>query len=365
MKYCTKIKIGNSRSNLKIIPLPKFYAKNTVVKIEPNKWTDSFSTNIVDGRLYITRTDKHSGWDYEHIGYIFEGGWDYEYKGYIIESKVLKYSIGSSKTEKKVVKTIPVNGFTPEGCILYTDKSPYYDNFHYLFESDSFKVHRYDKRGEGWDHPANLTIYKSRIPKVIFQTHYKNLPHYVKGKIENRARGWTYLFFTDKEIVEFFRLNPIPEFPNIENIFNRIRTGAHKADLFRYYYLYINGGVFLDSDAMFQINLDDIVRDYDFVTVIGRDDSSYFNGFIACMPKSVIMFEAIKNIYYIDVNMLHGDYMYIVRQFKKIVDKHRGSLRHYLYREKGNWDGYMNSKDEGSHDRVIFTHYYSSKVVPQ
>ena len=368
IKDCTPIHIGSSRNPLKILALPKHYPPNTVLKIAPNPYSDSFSCSVIEGRLYVARTDAHTGWDYNHKGYIFEGGWNHEYRAILYEKTILHYPIGSSKGRNtKMISSNPlVEGFTPEGCLFTTQKSPYHDNFHYHFEKGGIRVHRYDKPShEGWDFPAELTIRISHIPKTIFQTHHQHLPDYVKEKIHQRARGWTYRFFLDRDILDFFRLNPIADFPNIEGIFHRIRTGAHKADLFRYYYMYINGGVFLDSDAMFQMNLDDIIRDYDFVTVIGRDESSYFNGFIACMPKSIIMYEAIKNIYYADVNMLAGNYMYIVRQFKKIVDKHRNRIKHYLYREKGPWVGHMNSVDEGSHDRVIFTHYYKSKVVPR
>ena len=41
--------------------------------------------------------------------------------------------------------------------------------------------------------------------------------------------------------------------------------GAHKADLFRYYYLYINGGVYIDSDLMITTNIENIILNYDLV----------------------------------------------------------------------------------------------------
>ena len=46
-----------------------------------------------------------------------------------------------------------------------------------------------------------------------------------------------------------------------------MERGAHRADLFRYYYLYMEGGVFIDSDAMLMKDLNEIVADYEFFTV--------------------------------------------------------------------------------------------------
>ena len=123
-------------------------------------------------------------------------------------------------------------------------------------------------------------------------------------------------------------------------------TTMFKADLFRYYYLYLYGGVFLDSDAMLKMNLEDIIQDYDFVTVICRDTSLYFNGFIATFPNNIIMYTGIKNIYYANKDTLANDYYYIVRDFKNIVDNYKDQMKYKLYREKGEWTGVMNSVDE-------------------
>lgn len=85
--------------------------------------------------------------------------------------------------------------------------------------------------------------------------------------IKDNAKDYVYNHFNDKEIIQFFISHPLSEFPNIINKFNHFTKGQHKADIFRYYYLYINGGIFLDSDAMIEVDIETIIDDYDSIFV--------------------------------------------------------------------------------------------------
>ena len=49
--------------------------------------------------------------------------------------------------------------------------------------------------------------------------------------------------------IHFFQEKyPLPEFPDIITKFNSLKRGEHRADLFRYYYLYINFSVYILRD---------------------------------------------------------------------------------------------------------------------
>ena len=77
----------------------------------------------------------------------------------------------------------------------------------------------------------------SNIPKVVFQTSKNRLPEYVIQLIKSKIPAdWLYLHFVDDEVIQFFRDNPLEEFPNVIERYHSIRVGATKADLFRYYY---------------------------------------------------------------------------------------------------------------------------------
>lgn len=153
------------------------------------------------------------------------------------------------------------------------------------------------------------------MTKLILQTS-KNKPEAPRGSSLNEfAKGWDYAHFDDNEIFDFFKNNPIAGFENIENRFKEIRRGEHRADLFRYYYLYLNGGFFIDSDFEIRENLDDVVKDYDLVAsdikaydlgVAGMTNRSRaFNGYLyAAQPGNPIILQCLRHIYGIDVNDL-------------------------------------------------------------
>jgi len=247
--------------------------------------------------------------------------------------------------------------------VFCVEDNIYPDNFKFSVDNNNLIVERIDSN-QGWRYNHKCFVYRRIIPRILLQTHHSDLPDYVKNKLMKKAVGWNYKFFKDNDIMKFFRDHPINDFPNIAGTFNSIKKGQHKADLFRYYFLYINGGVFLDSDAMIEKNLDNIIKQYEFITVICKDESLYFNGFIATQPNNIIMYEAIKDIYYCDKNQLNDDYFYIVRNFKKIVDNNIDKYNTKLFAEDGYWTGIMPTVDKQNNNELIFNHYYGNKIVP-
>jgi glycosyltransferase involved in cell wall biosynthesis len=153
------------------------------------------------------------------------------------------------------------------------------------------------------------------MTRLILQTS-KHKPLTPRSDSLNKfASGWDYSHFDDNEIFEFFKNNPIPGFENIENRFKEIRRGEHRADLFRYYYIYLNGGFFIDSDFELKENLDDVIKDYDFVTAEIKayepgvlnvtKRSRAFNGYMyASKPKNPIIFQCLQHLYHIDIDDL-------------------------------------------------------------
>jgi hypothetical protein len=204
------------------------------------------------------------------------------------------------------------------------------------------------------------------IPKIIFQTskNKRPLPYIIK-MIKNKAPEWDYIHFTDLEIINFFINNPIEEFPDIIKKFKSIKCGAHKADLFRYYFLYIKGGVFIDDDAMLQYDMNYISSDYDFFSV----NSSYcpgciFQGLIGAVPQNKIIYEALKDAYNINIKKLNKDYLLICRNLYNIIKNNSWDFRYKIYDETYGSDKVAIMIDKEKNNLIILAHYFNNKIVP-
>jgi len=203
------------------------------------------------------------------------------------------------------------------------------------------------------------------IPKVIFQTSKNLLPSYLVDLIKLKTSGWEYKHFLDKDIILFFKENYLDEFPDIINKFTNFTHGAHKADLFRYYYLYIKGGVYLDTDASLECNLDSIVGHYEFTTVYSIVDSTMFNGFIGATPKHKIVYEALKHIYYTSNDILQNNYLYFCRKLYTIVNQNI-NYNVKLYQEISHNNKIVNPVETRDlvDNKLILRHYWETRVIP-
>lgn len=210
------------------------------------------------------------------------------------------------------------------------------------------------------------------IPKVIFQTSVGPPEDHAVDMIRQRSLGWDYKHFTDKDIIQYFRDHPIPEFDEIEAQFNRLK-GAHKADLFRYYYLYLDGGVFLDSDAMIEVDMNDIAIDYDFFSVNSLCSiGTVFQGLIGSVPRNEIIYKALQDVYTIKPEDLQADYFLIVKHLYDIVHETYYDFKIKLYFEnycetRLNSKGYYFYTKARIYDwdmREIATHYFHDKHIP-
>ena len=206
------------------------------------------------------------------------------------------------------------------------------------------------------------------IPKVIFQTSKYKLESYVKDMILELCPGWTHLHFTDDDIITFFRDNPLEEFPDIESKFHNFSCGAHRADLFRYYFLYLNGGVFLDSDAMLENNISTILQDYKLVFVQSpiHPKPHIFNGFICCEPRHEILFNALSHMY--NFNVKNPPYHIFCEELYKIVFKFVDSRENSgvaCFSESLNHDRTTATTIDPDTRNKVLCHYFRSKIVPK
>ena len=202
------------------------------------------------------------------------------------------------------------------------------------------------------------------IPKILFQTnritHIEPVLNMIKNKLTSE---WIYEFYSDADVIQFFRDNPITDLPNIIEKYNSLKLGSHRADLFRYYYLYINGGFFMDSDAMLYVNIDTIVKDYNFVSVNSScHPGTIFQGILGASPKNEIIKKALYQAYNIDPIILESEYHYFCRQLYDIIKNNDFGYNIKLYEERRINPETGDEIVDG--DTIFFKHYWKYKIIP-
>jgi lipopolysaccharide biosynthesis glycosyltransferase len=190
---------------------------------------------------------------------------------------------------------------------------------------------------------------------------------------EHLTDEWTYMHFLDSDILTFFQENPLEEFPEISEKFKALKNGEHKADLFRYYFLFVNGGVFLDSDAMIYAPITDIVKDYRFFSVRSTIvTDSIFQGILGSEPGNPLIYRALKSFYSMDMLVLESNYHFLCKElftfYQEIPEDQKPKYK--LYTENPAYvddnitinnhlfTGDMILNDEGV---TIFKHYWLNK----
>jgi hypothetical protein len=146
----------------------------------------------------------------------------------------------------------------------------------------------------------------SLIPKTIYQSwKTTDVPKAMARnieKIKSMNPEYNYQFYTDDDCRKFLMDN---FGVNYVNAFDVLVSGAFKCDFWRYAVLYVNGGVYMDMDLSPVKPFREILKDSDrFVSVVDRcwgatdDIPGIYQAFIACEPKSKILYDSLNLAYY-------------------------------------------------------------------
>ena len=145
-----------------------------------------------------------------------------------------------------------------------------------------------------------INIYShNNIPKRIVQTsrdnRYVNILHYnaVHTFLELNPE-YDYIFFTDKDCREFIKNNFEDD---VLTAYDILYPGAYKADLFRYCYIYIEGGCYFDNKYILRMPLREIIRpEYNNVFCKDTFDDLMFNSIIMSIAKTDELRNSINKI---------------------------------------------------------------------
>ena len=168
------------------------------------------------------------------------------------------------------------------------------------------------------------------IPKKILQIYFQGeeyIPPYVRKNITDKNPEWEYHFFDQEKCSNFLRENFDDSYVDKMNSFKKY---AHKADLFRICWLYINGGVYMDADLEIFIPFDKLLNDFKgkFSTMInnfrrnlyddvvsnlfGYKHETLINSIMVSTKGNNLVKECIKNIMKIDQEDLEDNYPLIL-----------------------------------------------------
>lgn len=160
--------------------------------------------------------------------------------------------------------------------------------------------------------PVNL-VYEQKIPKIIVQT-------------TNTYEMDTLLY---NSVMTLLELNPEYEYElydainrrkfikdhfeeDVLNTYDLLVPGAYKADLFRYCYIFINGGCYFDFKSILKMPLRNLIE-HDRETVLCQDlePNGYSNAIILAVAKNIhvkdVIDECVKRIknYYFGLHKTH------------------------------------------------------------
>ena len=203
------------------------------------------------------------------------------------------------------------------------------------------------------------------IPKTLFQTSRHRLPPYLRDEMSKHlSPEWEYKHFVDDDILLYFAENPIAEFADIAAKFHVMPSGPLKSDLFRYYYLYRHGGVFIDSDAVLKAPLDEIVEGVDFFTVrSGYLEKTVFQGFIGCTAGNALMHRALTDAYLVPVVELKKFEHLLCANLYEFIEKYSSGHRIRMLDEIAYNNGVCEIIDRNG--KIVLMHYFASETVPK
>jgi len=173
-----------------------------------------------------------------------------------------------------------------------------------------FKINKYE-------YFENNLKQTNKIPKIVVST-YNNkskIPEKVYKNIKKYAGNYTFIIFNDKEAIDFIKKNYSNKYVKI---FKSFKCGAHKADFFRYCYLYKKGGVYIDIKTELIKKLDDIFNKENthLYTVLSINKHTIYQGIIATIPNNPLFLYLVKFMVNIQTSSPNNyDYIVFTKDF--------------------------------------------------
>jgi hypothetical protein len=139
----------------------------------------------------------------------------------------------------------------------------------------------------------------SLYEKVIVSTikDKSKIPSYINENRQQYAPNYNHIFFDDNDCISFLEKHYKQKYTDA---FKNMKSGAHKADLFRYAYLYKMGGLYVDVKTLFYKNVNLIIKNKSIcymVKTILKESGKYniYNGIIYTPPKNEMILNLLNH----------------------------------------------------------------------
>jgi hypothetical protein len=170
-----------------------------------------------------------------------------------------------------------------------------------------------------------------KIPKRIIQLSKIEFSNKYKNKLLELNNDWEYNYFDNNSMQNYIINNPIQELTNAINVYNNFIEEKNKYDFFKYYYLYLNGGIYIDYDIILKTSLTSLLINVTFFCCKSMfKNNCMFNGFIGCEPKNYLIYEALKHLYHIDNRILSGDIFYNDTYLYSIINNYENIVKSFF-----------------------------------
>ena len=190
-------------------------------------------------------------------------------------------------------------------------------SFIFILSILTFSIPKYSNTNEKFQ---SKETDNKKIPKVIHMTYisYEHVPQKVWDNLNKFAPDYKILFYSDEACKDFIKKNYEKK---ILDIWNNLKVGAHKADLFRYCCLYKLGGIYLDikikPEKMFN-KIFNHNREGMLYTSFSHMGEYIFQGILASYPQNSIFLELIEDFN----NFKNGDnYHFFTKVFYNNINK--------------------------------------------
>ena len=198
------------------------------------------------------------------------------------------------------------------------------------------------------------------IPKNLIQTYHGDLPFHISDQMESfLSPEWEYKIFNEESMNEYIQASATPEFINA---FHTLANGKKKSIWFRFYWIFLEGGVYLDSDILPSQPLDSFIQNNSIILVQDTNPNFYRIQMFAAEKNHPLMKQMVQILLHDDPL----DPLWIHKQWSHLIQTNIPTSTSILILKENYPDYSKNYRSEFTNDQTCYAYYYwKDKTIPQ